>query len=82
MKDEYDFSEGKRGQIVDATGKTRITIWLDDDVISAFKTRAETEGKGYQTLVNEALKEAIRPESAVVTVESLRRILKEELSTV
>ena len=37
-------------------GKTRITIMLDNDVLAAFRERAEKEGHGYQTLINEALK--------------------------
>jgi len=30
---EYDFSKGKRGAVIATTGKTRITIYLDDDVL-------------------------------------------------
>lgn len=35
MKDEYDFSSGKRGAVASNKGKTRITIMLDDSVIEA-----------------------------------------------
>jgi uncharacterized protein (DUF1778 family) len=44
MKDEYDFSDGKRGAVASAKGKTRITIMLDDAVIEAARTVAENEG--------------------------------------
>ncbi|MFI3223526.1 MAG: BrnA antitoxin family protein [Methylococcaceae bacterium] len=79
MKDEYDFSNGVRGAVVDASGKTRITIFLDDDVLTEFKERASQSGKGYQTLINEALRHSISPDSAPITVEVLRKILHEEL---
>jgi uncharacterized protein (DUF4415 family) len=79
MKKEYDFSEAKRGTVVDPAGKTRITIWLDDDVLDAFRARANADGRGYQTLINEALKNALVPDAAPVTVGVLRRILHEEL---
>ena len=37
MKDEYDFSQGKRGAVEPISpGKTRITIRLDDDVLQWF----------------------------------------------
>ncbi|WP_068636284.1 BrnA antitoxin family protein [Thauera butanivorans] len=79
MKASYDFTAAKRGPVLKPTGKTRITIFLDDDVLAAFRERAAAEGKGYQTLINEALRSAAAPESAPVTVEALRRVLREEL---
>jgi uncharacterized protein (DUF4415 family) len=79
MKAEYDFSGAKRGAPVESKGKTRITIFLDDDILAAFRARAEESGKGYQTLINEALRAAIAAESAPVTVETLRKVLREEL---
>ena len=79
MRDEYDFSQARRGPVIDAAGKTRITIYLDDDVLAAFRDRAGREGKGYQTLINETLRAAIAPEAAPVTMEALRRVLREEL---
>ncbi len=51
MKDEYDFSNARRGAVVDSTGKTRITIFLDDDILAAFREQAAQSGKGYQTLI-------------------------------
>lgn len=79
MKAEYDFSKAKRGAVIPPTGKTRITIFLDDDVLTAFRVRAETEGKGYQTLINETLRTTMQPDRAPVTVDALRRVLREEL---
>ena len=36
--------------------KTRITIYLDDEVLSQFRSLSEQSGKGYQTLINAALR--------------------------
>jgi len=36
--------------------KTRITIYLDDEVLDEFRTRAQATGTGYQTLINAALR--------------------------
>jgi uncharacterized protein (DUF4415 family) len=88
MRREYDFKGARRAKDVPhlaklqaqaARGKTRITILLDADVVAAFRARAEREGRGYQTLINAALRAAIAPESAPVTVEALRQVLREEL---
>lgn len=79
MRKHYDFSKGKRGAVIQATGKTRITIMLDDDVIEAFRDRAEAQGIGYQTAINAALRNVISKEGAPVTVETLREVLRQEL---
>jgi uncharacterized protein (DUF4415 family) len=81
MKERYDFTGGKRGAVVPATGKTRITLFLDDDILSAYRERAGAAGKGYQTLLNEALRATLAPEAAPVTLDSLGRVLREELHT-
>ena len=81
MRKEYDFSQGKRGAIIPSKGKTRITIYLDDEILAHFREQAETAGIGYQTLINEALKKQITSNSEQpITQGDLRRILREELS--
>jgi uncharacterized protein (DUF4415 family) len=57
MKEEYDFRQGKRGAVIPQPGKTRITIYIDNDVLDAFRRRAENSGTGYQTMMNQALRE-------------------------
>ncbi|NWB65334.1 MULTISPECIES: BrnA antitoxin family protein [unclassified Pseudomonas] len=64
MKDEYDFSSGKRGAIAGNKGKTRITIMLDDVVIDAARTCAENAGTGYQTVINNILRQALVSQDA------------------
>ena len=80
MKKEYDFSKGKRGAVIPATGKTRITIYLDDEVLQRFKSLSEKTGKGYQTLINEALKAYSGLAGKPLTPEIIRKIVREELA--
>jgi uncharacterized protein (DUF4415 family) len=87
MRPEYDFSKAKRATKVahltklraSMKGKTRITIMLDDDVIKAFRDRAEARGIGYQTAINEALRSAAGNDDGPVTVRTLREVLRKEL---
>ena len=79
MRKEYDLSKAKRGPVVKPKGKTRITICLDDDVIEAFRSLGDEQGRGYQTLINEALRETLSSAQRPVDAKTLRRILREEL---
>ena len=80
MRKEYDFSKGKRGPVVaPASGKTRITIRLDDEVIEWFRTQVDNAGGGnYQTLMNCALREYMSQRREPLE-ETLRRVVREEL---
>ncbi|MGD7034053.1 BrnA antitoxin family protein [Methylotuvimicrobium buryatense] len=62
MKDEYVFTVGKREAVVEQSGKNRITMFLDDDILAVFRERAAQTGKGYQTLINETLRISLSPE--------------------
>ena len=79
MRKNYDFSEGKRGSVIKQTGKTRITIYLDDDVIAAYRDKGDKMGRGYQTLINDALRKTLDNEQPPVDAKTLRRIIREEL---
>ena len=82
MRNEYDLSKAKRGAVIASPGKTRITIMLDDEVIEAFRARAQSAGSGYQTLINAVLRESVfgsREKQKPMTVATLRRVLREEL---
>ena len=84
MRNEYDFSQAKRGAVLPSPGKTRITIMLDDDILEFFREKAATTGTGYQTMINSALREAVtreneRQQEEPLTVEILRKVLREEL---
>lgn len=84
MKQRYDFSQGKRGRIAapepEPRGKTRITIRLDEDVVDHFLKEAEASGGavGYQTLINEALRQHLEGKAPKLE-ETLRRVLREEM---
>ena len=80
MKKMYDFSKGKRGAVVPTAGKTRITIYVDDAVLKRFKAQSEKTGKGYQTLINEALKSYLGLTEQPITQELVRKIVREELA--
>ena len=84
MQREYDFSRGKRGRIVprepEPRGKTRITIRLDEDLVEHFLKEADASGgaMGYQTLVNDALRQHVKGKAPRFE-ETLRRIVREEM---
>jgi uncharacterized protein (DUF4415 family) len=79
MRQEYDFSKAKRGPVAKSKGKTRITIYLDNDVIEAYRKMGDARGRGYQTLINDALRETLSTGQRPVDAKTLRRILREEL---
>ena len=76
MRKKYDFSDAVRGPAIKHPGKARITILLDQDVIAAFRTRAQDTGRGYQTAINQALREYLASDELEAT---LRRVVREEL---
>ncbi|MBN1606204.1 MAG: BrnA antitoxin family protein [Polyangiaceae bacterium] len=80
MRKEYDFSVGRRGPIVPATtGKTRITIRIDDDLLEWFRQQVDAAGGGnYQTMINEALRAYVAGQEEPLEV-VVRRVVKEEL---
>jgi uncharacterized protein (DUF4415 family) len=86
MRNEYDFSKGKRGSVIADSRKMRITIMLDGDVIAFFRAKAEAQGTGYQTLINGALRDAMRSSQdrkagdKPLTVATLRKVLREEFN--
>jgi len=78
----YDFSKGKRGPVrpprPEPAGKVRITIRLDEDIVDHFMKEADqSNGKvGYQSLINEALRNSI---TAPKLEEMVRKAVREEL---
>lgn len=82
MKPEYDFSQAKRRAVVSQKGKTRITIYLDNDVIEEFRDRADKAGYGYQTIINKVLRNHLNKSTAPVDEDTLRRVIREELKVI
>ena len=81
MKKDYNFSKGKRGPVISEVGKTRITIYLDDGILKRFKAQSQNTGKGYQTLINDALNSYLGLTAKPLTEEIVRKIVREELSS-
>jgi uncharacterized protein (DUF4415 family) len=86
MRKEYDFNNAKlakdvphlaRLQAENIQGKTRITTYLDSDIVEWLKARGEAEHKGYQTVLNELLRKQLAPEQPIAEV--LRKVIREEL---
>lgn len=78
MQEEYDFTKGTRGPVVPVpTGKTRITIRIDEDILEWFRAQVEQQGGGnYQTLINTALRDHIYQHDLE---DILRKVVREEL---
>ena len=65
MRDEYDFSNAKRAHEVphlvqlhaEQSGKSRVTMRIDNNILAFFKARAKASGASYQTIMNDALKQ-------------------------
>ncbi|QJE03251.1 BrnA antitoxin family protein [Massilia forsythiae] len=56
MNVNVDLAAAPRRRARPPKRKTRITIYLDDEVLDAFRLCAERTGTGYQTLINAALR--------------------------
>ncbi|MFM7440221.1 MAG: BrnA antitoxin family protein, partial [Snowella sp.] len=52
MRQEYNFSNDKRKAMLPSQGKTRITMYVDNEILDRFREQAEAAGIGYQTLIN------------------------------
>ncbi len=59
--------------------KSRITIYLDADIVEHFKAQAENSKIGYQTLINQTLREKITGEqTAEKADEVIERLLQDK----
>jgi len=78
MLEEYDFSRSKRGLVISQKGKTRITIFIDTDILEWFRDEAEREGQGYQTSINQALRNYIKQDKRPIQ-EIVKEVVRNEL---
>ncbi len=58
-------------------GKVRVNMYLDSDIVAYFKMKAG--GRGYQTLINETLRQTVGSQDLEML---LRRVIREELAAV
>ena len=56
---EHDFTVAKRGAVIVSGGKTRVTMYLDNDILQHFRQLARRNGRGYQTEINQCLRREI-----------------------
>jgi uncharacterized protein (DUF4415 family) len=70
-----EWQKAARLQLGSVAGKKRISIMLDAAVIEHFKAAAGE--RGYQTLINETLRQAVSGQSYV---SELRSVLRQELA--
>jgi BrnA antitoxin of type II toxin-antitoxin system len=54
---------------------------VDDEVLDRFRLTAERSGKGYQTLINDALRAHQWVTENRLTAKQVREILREELAS-
>jgi uncharacterized protein (DUF4415 family) len=78
---EYDFAKGKRGAVIPNKGKTRITIFIDTDILEWFRDEAEREDRGYQTAINQALRNCIKQDRRPIQ-EIVREVVRRELKVI
>jgi hypothetical protein len=81
MKAHYDFGGARRGAIDPLpSGKTRITIAIDDEILDWFRGQVNAAGGGnYQTLMNHALSLYVQRHLESLDT-TLRKVMREELA--
>ena len=62
----------------EAVGKSRITMRIDNDVLAAFKAKADKTGGSYQTMMNSALKQFAQ---GLTLSEMIRQAIHETLES-
>ena len=82
MKKEYNLKNAQKGQVVPTKGKTRVTMYLDTDILDDFRARADKAGYGYQTMINEALREYLSKSGKPLDETVIRQVIREELDRV
>lgn len=62
MKDNYDFSQRKRGAVVPITSnQIKVNIVLEKEIVDWLRAKVHQQGGGdYDDLINEALREYIK----------------------
>ena len=56
MKEEYDFSKGERGKFYRPNAILNLPVYLDQNVLDYFSSKAKAKGIDMQKLVNELLR--------------------------
>jgi uncharacterized protein (DUF4415 family) len=75
MKKEYDFSNAEQGKFY-RPNKVQKTIRLDSDIIEYFQHLADQRKIGYQTLINQSLRDSMEHPHGTVDLTDLRKELR------
>ena len=59
MREEYDFSKGKRGKFYHPNAQYNLPLYLEADVLNYFSAKAKAKGVDLNKLVNDLLKKDI-----------------------
>lgn len=59
MRKNYDFRNARRGAVVQQPATTRVSIYLDNQLLERLRERADAAGRSYQAMINEAILEHI-----------------------
>ena len=59
MREEYDFTKGKRGKFYNANATMNLPVYLDADVLDYFSAQPKIKGVELNQMVNELLKKDI-----------------------
>ena len=59
MKDEYDFSKGKRGKFYQSNAEFNLPVYLDADVFDYLSAKAKAKGTEVNDMVNDLLRKDI-----------------------
>lgn len=63
VKDEKNYDSMRKGrEIVRKKQKDRVTIYFDTEILEWFKEKGKRVGVGYQTLMNDALRDFLEGE--------------------
>lgn len=57
-------------------------MYLDTDILDDFRARADKAGHGYQTMINEALREYLAKSDKPLDETIIRQVIREELDRV
>lgn len=55
LKNEYDFSKGERGKFFDKNAVFHIPIYLDPEIESFYRSKAEEQNISLDTMINNLL---------------------------
>ncbi|MGC2234550.1 MAG: BrnA antitoxin family protein [Pyrinomonadaceae bacterium] len=58
--------------------KSRITIYLDADIVLHYKELAESSGAGYQTLINQSLRQIVDGQKQTESLDIKQEILQDK----